>query len=501
MFNKILVANRGEIAVRVMRTLSEMGISTVAVYSDADAGALHVQCADEAVCLGEPEPAASYLDIDKVIAAARETGAQAIHPGYGFLSENPEFARAVTDAGIVFIGPSAEAMEQLGDKTTARRMMADSGVPIIPGMSASESDVEKLASAAESIGYPVLIKAAAGGGGKGMRVVEAPDELAQAAELATSEARAAFGDGSIYLEKFLKNPRHVEFQIFADQQGHTVHLFERECSIQRRHQKIIEETPSPAVDPELRDRMGQAAVAAARAAGYVNAGTVEFLLDSDGGFYFLEVNTRLQVEHPVTEMITGLDLVRIQVEVAAGNPLPFRQEDLSARGHSIECRIYAEDPVGGFLPSPGRVLLAATPEGPGVRYDCGVFSGADVPVHYDPIMGKLIVHAGNREWAIARMIRALEGCVILGVRTSIEFMIAVLRSQQFVDGDTHTRFIDEHMADWAPDESSDAIALVGDLLERRTTSVVSAASGNGPSAMDRSSPWRRLGAWTLEGKE
>lgn len=495
MFKKILVANRGEIAVRVMRTLREMGIASVAVYSDADAGALHVTSADEAVCLGDPEPAASYLDIEKVIAAARESGAEAIHPGYGFLSENPEFARAVTEAGLVFIGPSADSMTRLGDKTSARRMMMDSGVPVIPGQSEPESDPKKMAAAAEEIGYPVLLKASSGGGGKGMRVVERPEDLEEAAKVASSEAQAAFGDGSVFLEKYLDHPRHVEFQVLADTQGNTVHLFERECSIQRRHQKIIEETPSPAVDADLRDRMGRAAVAAAKAAGYVNAGTVEFLVDPSGAFYFLEVNTRLQVEHPITEMITGLDLVRCQVDIAAGLPLAFTQEDLESRGHAIECRIYAEDPVG-FLPSPGRVIQMISPDGPGVRFDSGVFPGAEVPVHYDPIMGKLIVHAVDRESAIARMIRALEECVVLGVRTSVEFMIDVLASEAFGNGDTHTGFLQEHMDGWRPDESRDALALAGHLLgqEQNTGDTGPNLASPGP---DASSPWQRLGSWEL----
>jgi len=495
MFKKILVANRGEIAVRVMRTLREMGITSVAVYSDADAGALHVASADEAVCLGDPEPSASYLDIDKVVKAALDSGAEAVHPGYGFLSENPAFARAVTDAGLVFIGPPAESMARLGDKTTARRMMMDSGVPVIPGQSEPESDPKKLLAAADTIGYPVLLKASSGGGGKGMRVVEAPADIQDAAQVASSEAQAAFGDGSIYLEKYLDRPRHVEFQVLADSQGNTVHLFERECSIQRRHQKIIEETPSPALDAELRGRMGQAAVAAAQAAGYVNAGTVEFLLDQDGAFYFLEVNTRLQVEHPITEMTTGLDLVRCQVEVAAGLPLPFAQGDIQPRGHAIECRIYAEDPIG-FLPSPGRVIQMVSPDGPGVRFDSGVFPGAEVPVHYDPIMGKLIVHAGDRDAAIARMIRALQECVVLGVRTSVEFMIDVLASEAFASGDTHTGFLPEHMGDWRPDESRDALPLAGHLLGKNRSTAVSRSDPSAPCP-DTTSPWQRLGSWDM----
>ena len=353
MFSKILIANRGEIAVRIMRTAQEMGIRTVAVYSEADRQALHVLTADEAVFLGESDPASSYLNFDKIIAAARETGAEAIHPGYGFLAENPAFAERVASEDLVFIGPPAEVMAKLGNKTTARRLMIENRVPVIPGMNTAATDIASLSAAADELGYPVLVKAAAGGGGKGMRIVESRDALAEAAETAASEALASFGDGSIYLEKYLDKPRHVEFQILADAHGNVVHLFERECSIQRRHQKIIEETPSVALTDELRDRMGAAAVAAARAAGYVNAGTVEFLLDGSGEFYFLEVNTRLQVEHPITELTTGLDLVRRQIEIAAGQPLPFTQADVSRRGHAIECRIYAEDPACNFMPAPG----------------------------------------------------------------------------------------------------------------------------------------------------
>ncbi len=494
MFSKVLVANRGEIAVRILRTLREMGIASVAVFSDADRDALHVQAADEAVPLGDPRPTASYLDIAKLIDAARRTGAQAVHPGYGFLAENPQFAGSVVAAGLVFVGPSADALARLANKTEARRTVGAVGVPIIPGMDAPEADVEKLALAAARIGYPVLVKAAAGGGGKGMRVAASPDELRPAAQTATREAAASFGDGSIYLEKFLSRPRHVEFQILADAHGNAVHLFERECSVQRRHQKIIEETPSPALDDELRERMGRAALAAARAAGYVNAGTVEFLLDGRE-FYFLEVNARIQVEHPITELLTGLDLVRCQLEIAAGAPLPFRQEQITRRGHALECRIYAEDPRHGFAPSPGRVLLARFPEGPGVRCDAGIFTGADVPVHYDPILAKVVVNAASRPAALARMIRALEDCVVLGVETPIEFLLAVLRSEPFAAGRTHTRLIDEQFADWRPDEAADDSALAGFVLDRLAGAPVATGAPAGAAASDDSSPWRRLGAW------
>jgi acetyl-CoA carboxylase, biotin carboxylase subunit len=497
MFTKILIANRGEIAVRIMRTASEMGIRTVAVYSEADRESLHVLNADESVCLGEPSPAASYLNVDKIIEAAHQTGVDAIHPGYGFLAENPRFAERVTGAGLVFIGPPAGCMEKLGNKTSARRLMAESGVPVIPGMITTEEETSQFANIAEELGYPVLVKAAAGGGGKGMRIVEKAESLIEAAQLAAGEALAAFGDATIYLEKLLERPRHVEFQILADNHGNVVHLFERECSIQRRHQKIIEETPSVALTEDLREEMGAAAVAAARAAGYVNAGTVEFLLDRSGRFYFLEVNTRLQVEHPITEMLTGLDLVRRQIEIAAGLPLPFAQADLTRRGHAIECRIYAEDPEHDFMPAPGRILYACSPEGPGLRYDHGIYSGFNVPVHYDPILGKLVVWGENRQSAIARMLRALKECVILGVKTPIEFLTDVLSTEAFKAGDTHTGFIDEHLADWKPDASVDEWAAVGfvvDRITRPSAQMPPTADGRSPGPV---SPWQRLGAWDL----
>ena len=502
MFSKILVANRGEIAVRIMHTIREMGLTSVAVYSDADASALHVLTADEAVNLGDSDPASSYLHIDKIIDAAQKTGAEAVHPGYGFLAENPDFAQAVVEAGLTFIGPPGDVMAKLGDKTEARRLMQTSGVPIIPGMTEVASDRAALAAEAENLGYPVLIKAAAGGGGKGMRVVDSAENLAAAITEAASEAAGAFGDESIYLEKCLEKPRHVEVQVLADTQGNVVHLFERECSIQRRHQKIIEETPSPAVDDDLRDRMGRAAVAAAQAAGYRNAGTVEFLLEASGEFYFLEVNTRIQVEHPVTEMVTGLDLVKRQIEIAAGEPLPFTQEEISRRGHAIECRIYAEDPENNFMPSPGPVLFTQKPSGPGVRYDSGIYTGCEVPVHYDPILGKLIAWAEDRPAALARMIRALEECVVLGVKTPIEFMMDILRSPAFQAGDIDTNFIDNHFAGWRPSIEGDrmgALGFVAEELTGATTAPPTRPRGVGRTDDDWNSPWRRLGAWDMAG--
>jgi acetyl-CoA carboxylase, biotin carboxylase subunit len=491
MFDKILIANRGEIAVRIMATCREMGIRTVAVYSEADRDALHVLEADQAVLLGPSEPSESYLNMDRIIAAAKSTGAQAIHPGYGFLAENALFAERCEEAGVVFIGPPAKAIRDLGDKTVARRTMQGSGVPVIPGMMKPEEDTATLVLEAQKIGYPVLIKAAGGGGGKGMRVVRSPEEFKDSCVAASREAKSAFGNGDIYLEKYIEQPRHVEFQILADSYGNVVHLLERECSIQRRHQKIIEETPSPVLTPELRDAMGRAAVAAAKASGYVNAGTVEFLLDTDGSFYFLEVNTRLQVEHPITEMITGIDLVRQQIEIAAGMPLELSQDDIVGRGHAIECRIYAEDPLSAFMPSPGKIHFVKEPRGPGIRNDTGVYSGFTVPMEYDPILAKLIVHASSRQACMERMIRALHDYVILGVLTPIPFLIDVLETEAFAKGDTYTDFIDRHFADWQPGaKDADLVALAY---------VIDQIAGNkvrtgGIHADDQAySPWKTLG--------
>jgi acetyl-CoA carboxylase biotin carboxylase subunit len=491
MFEKILIANRGEIVVRIIATCREMGIKTVAVYSEADRSALHVLEADQAVCLGPSAPAESYLNMDKIMAAAKQTGAQAIHPGYGFLAENPLFAERCQEEGIVFIGPPAQAIRDLGDKTVARRTMINSGVPVIPGMMQTEADPDKLMKEAELIGYPVLIKAAAGGGGKGMRIVHSAGYLREATESASREAKSAFGNGAIYLEKYLHQPRHVEFQVLADAHGNVIHLLERECSIQRRHQKIIEETPSTALTPKLRMEMGKAAVAAARASSYVNAGTVEFLVDHDSKFYFLEVNTRLQVEHPITEMITGIDLVRQQIEIAAGNPLKFSQADIVGRGHAIECRIYAEDPLSAFLPSSGKIAFIREPRGPGIRNDSGVYSGYTVPMEYDPILSKLITHAESRQKCIGRMSRALKDYVILGVLTPIPFLMDILSSEAFIKGETYTDFIDTHFADWRPAMESVDLAcvayIVDNMANHRTKSKFTPANG------ETYSPWQTLG--------
>ncbi|MEW6261733.1 MAG: acetyl-CoA carboxylase biotin carboxylase subunit [Thermodesulfobacteriota bacterium] len=493
MFRKVLVANRGEIAARVMNTCREMGLATVAVYSEADRQAWHVLKADQAVFLGDSEPAASYLDADKIIAAAKKTGAEAIHPGYGFLAENADFAERCERAGLVFIGPPSQVIRELGDKTAARRIVSQSGVPIIPGLVWPESDPDILAREAAKIGYPVLIKAAAGGGGKGMRVVTSAEDFPEACLAAAGEAKSAFGDGSIYLEKYLVRPRHVEFQIMADTHGQAIHLLERECSIQRRHQKIIEETPSPILTPGLREGMGRAAVAVARASGYVNAGTVEFLLDQEGRFYFLEVNTRLQVEHPITEMITGLDLVRLQLEIAAGNRLPLEQDQVRSRGHALECRIYAEDPENDFFPSPGRIVFLQEPSGPGLRNDRGIYPGFTVPVEYDPILSKLIAHAGNRELTIARMIRALEEYVILGVKTPVPFLLDVIRSEAFRAGETCTDFIETHFPGWKPDRREVDLAGLAFIVEE----LVGPGAVQAPAGLKGAipSPWQALGPW------
>ena len=497
MFRKILIANRGEIAVRIIRTCKEMGIATVAVYSEADRSALHVQTADEAIFIGSSEPRESYLNIEKIIAAARTSGAEAIHPGYGFLAENDSFAERCEAEGLRFIGPPAAVIRSLGDKITARRLMLQGAVPVIPGMTEPEENLTSLAGQAREIGYPVLLKAAAGGGGKGMRVVSDPEKLKEAFDEATSEAQSAFGNGAVYLEKYLERPRHVEIQILADDHGHIVHLCERECSLQRRHQKIIEESPSPALSPALREAMGEAALNAARAAGYVNAGTVEFLLDAQGRFYFLEVNTRLQVEHPVTEMVTCIDLVREQIRIAAGEPLSFRQEEIRPRGHAIECRIYAEDPERGFIPSPGEILYLKEPAGPGIRVDSGIYSGFTVPTAYDPILSKAIVHAGDRPGAIERMVRALSEYCVLGIRTPIDFLIEVIRSDPFRSGETHTRLIDEHFAGWKPSLSRADLACLA-YSASRLSPRKTVPTGTGKGERDHfPSPWETLGGWSL----
>jgi 3-methylcrotonyl-CoA carboxylase alpha subunit len=498
LFGKVLIANRGEIAVRVARTCAVMGLPTVAVFSEADRGALHTRVADEAVEIGPAEAARSYLDIDALLAAAARTGADAVHPGYGFLSQNPEFARRVTEAGLTFIGPPPEVHARMGDKQAARRLMASAGVPVVPGYEGDDQTDARLLTEAETIGWPVMIKPSRGGGGKGMRVVRRSSDFASALAASRREARAAFGDEAMVLERFVERPRHVEVQVLADRHGSIVHLFERECSIQRRHQKVVEETPSPALTPARREALCETGVAAARAAGYVNAGTVEFLLDPAGRFYFLEMNTRLQVEHPVTEMVTGLDLVRLQIEVAAGRPLPFSQSSVVARGHAIEVRLYAEDPERDDLPSPGRILHLSLPDGPGLRVDAGIAAGSEVTVYYDPLLAKLVAWGRTRGEAIERMAEALRRTVVLGPVTNHGRLRAILDDEAFRQGDLHTGFLDERAPGWAasacpPDEAvaAAAAALYG---------AEGLAGGPGkPVSATRSAPdpWSALGAWRL----
>ncbi len=441
---KILIANRGEIAVRIMRTCRELGIQCVAVYSEADRTAYHVRMADEAYCIGPPPATESYLKQEHIIEVAKSCGADAIHPGYGFLAENPEFAEQVQREGLIFIGPPAEAMRVMGDKTAARQAMAEAGVPVVPGSPAPLNSVDEALQVADQIGFPVLLKAAAGGGGKGMRIVSKAADMASAFRAAASEAKSAFGDGRIYIEKYLENPRHIEFQIIADHDGRVVHLGERECSIQRRHQKVIEESPSVIMTAELRKKMGEAAVKAAAACGYTNAGTVEFLVDKDRRFYFLEMNTRLQVEHPVTEMVVGHDLVHLQIEIAMGKPLPFTQKDIRFQGHAIECRVYAEDPDNQFMPSTGTIEYLHKPDGPGIRDDAGVTEGDEISLYYDPMIAKLIVHAADREAAIRKMLRALDEYRIVGVKTTIPFCRWVLQHPEFQKGTFDTHFVQKH---------------------------------------------------------
>ncbi len=442
MFRKILIANRAEIAVRVIRACRDLGITPVAVFSEADRSSLHVRLADEAYCVGPPPSNQSYLNIEAIISAAKTSKAKAIHPGYGFLAENPEFARAVTEAGLIFIGPTAEAMEVMGSKTSARRAAVKAGAPIVPGTTNPLKSFEAARAAAEEFGYPVMLKAAAGGGGKGMRQVSEASELRSAFKAAQSESLSAFGNSEVYLEKVVERPRHIEIQIFADTHGNYVHLGERECSIQRRHQKVIEECPSPVNDAALRERMGAAAIKIAKAVNYVGAGTVEFLFsERTREFYFLEMNTRLQVEHPVTELVTGFDLVREQINVASGGLLSFKQEDVRWHGHAIECRVYAEDPDNNFFPSPGRIMSLRAPAGPGIRDDSGVVAGDEVSIHYDPMISKLAVWGSTRREAIDRLRRALDEYAVSGIKTTLPFFREIVRDTEFIAGHLDTGFI------------------------------------------------------------
>jgi len=499
MFKRVLVANRGEIAVRIIRACRTLGISPVAVYSEADAQSLHVRLADTAVLLGAPEPGESYLAIDKLIDAAKKTGCEAVHPGYGFLAERAAFARAVIEAGLTWIGPPPEAIDLLGDKVASRVTMAKAGIPVIPGFSSGEPDLEVFRAEAKKIGYPLLIKAAAGGGGKGMRIVQEPSAMEEAISGAMREAQGAFGDSRVFLEKWVEQPRHVEFQIFADTHGEAIHLFERECSIQRRHQKVVEETPSVALTPQLRKEMGEAAVATAKAAGYVNAGTVEFLLDKNGKFYFLEVNTRIQVEHPVTEEVVGVDLVAEQFRVTSGERLSWRQDELRQRGHAIEARIYAEDPAAGFLPAAGPLLYLEEPRGPGIRVESGVIEGVGVPVHYDPIMAKVIAWGPDRLSAARRLILALEHYVALGVPTTASFLRDVLASEPFARGETQTDFIDRHFKNWSGGTEKDkqtALIVAAVMSQQAKTGKIRTAQ---TAAIP--TPWEILGSWRIGGRQ
>jgi acetyl-CoA carboxylase, biotin carboxylase subunit len=446
MFSKILIANRGEIAVRILRACRELGIRTVAVFSEADRSALHVRLADEAYPIGAAASRESYLRIDKLIDVARKTGCDALHPGYGFLAENPALARACTDAGITFIGPPAEAMEAMGSKTAGKQLARRCEVATVPGTDDPSENPQEVQSLARSMGYPVLLKAVAGGGGKGMRIVPNDAAFAGAWRDAASEALNAFGDPRLFLEKYLIGPRHIEIQVFADAHGRVVSLGERECSVQRRHQKVIEEAPSPVVSPEVRRKMGEAAVRLARAGGYVNAGTVEFLVDAELNFYFLEVNARLQVEHPVTEQVTGLDLVKLQIAIAAGHRLPFAWESIAPRGHAMEVRLYAEDPDNNFFPSPGKILSRHAPTGPGIRLDEGVYEGYSVPMEYDPLLSKLIAWGNSREETIARLRRALDEYTITGIRTNVSLFRRILVEPEFLRGEIHTKWLDELLA-------------------------------------------------------
>jgi acetyl-CoA carboxylase biotin carboxylase subunit len=491
-FRKVLIANRGEIAVRVMRTLREMGIATVAVYSDADRTSLHVRMADEAERLGPAPSTESYLRIDRILEAARKHGAEAIHPGYGFLSENADFAAACEDAGLGFIGPSAASIRAMGSKTAARKAAIAAGAPVVPGTEGAVT-LQQAREFGRTNGYPILLKAVAGGGGKGMRVVTREAELEAALRDASSEAERAFRSAEIYVEKLILEPRHIEIQVLGDRHGNLVHLGERECSLQRRHQKVIEECPSPLVElhPEMRQAMGEAAVLAARAAGYYNAGTVEFLVDRDRRFYFLEMNTRLQVEHPVTELATGLDLVRLQVEIAAGASLPFTQQQVGWRGSAIECRIYAEDPYNHFLPYPGKLTRLTRPLGPGVRLDGCVYDGWTVPMEYDPLLAKLAVWAETREQAVARMIRALREYDVGGIRTNIGFFRQILEDPEFRAGRLHTGFIDEFLARRQPLEAPPGMRAVAALAASLHASARTAPPGS--KAPARPSRWLQSG--------
>jgi len=510
MFKKILIANRGEIAVRVIRACHEMGIAAVAVYSDVDRPALHVRKADEAYPIGAAAASESYLNIPKILDVAARSGADAIHPGYGFLSENAKFARACADTGIKFIGPTAAAMDAMGSKTKARQAMERAGVPLVPGTSRGLESFEQAEEVAARIGYPVMLKAAAGGGGKGMRLVQAPEELRSALEGARSEAERSFGDSEVYIEKAIINPRHIEMQVLADEHGNTVYLGERECSLQRRHQKVIEEAPSPIVDADMRRRMGEVAVRVAQAAAYTNAGTVEFLVDQQAkdqqkNFYFLEMNTRLQVEHPVTELVTGLDLVHLQIRIAAGEKLPFTQEQVVIRGHAIECRIYAEDPDNNYFPSPGKITLLLLPSGPGIRRDSGMYEGWTVPMDYDPLLAKLIGYGTDREQAISRLTRALNEYFVGGIKTNISLFRRILSDPDFRAAKLDTGFLDRLLKQKRTEAPTDPKAIEVAVIAAGIFAVLGAAgagAGERPAANDSAnSNTRAASNWKIAARK
>jgi len=498
MFEKVLIANRGEIACRVIRTCRTLGIRTVAVYSEADAGAQHARLADEAWPIGGPRPQDSYLRGDAILEAARQSGAQAIHPGYGFLSENADFAEAVEAAGLVFIGPKAASMRKMGSKAGAKQLMDARGVPVVPGYTGEDQDPGRLQIEADGIGYPLMIKAAHGGGGKGMRIVRASEDFAAALESCQREATSAFGRDRVLLERFVETPRHIEIQVFGDSHGQVIHLGERECSAQRRYQKVVEESPSPFVTPDLRERMGQAAVEAARAIDYVNAGTVEFIVGPQGDFYFMEINTRLQVEHPVTELVTGLDLVEWQLRVAAGEPLQLAQDAITRQGHAIEVRLYAEDPAQGFLPGSGQLEVLRLPEASDhVRLDTGVVEGDTVTIHYDPMIAKLIVHDTDRPRALARLREALADCEVVGPKSNIAFLEKLVRHREVVEGTIHTAYLDRHLDDVLPKEDPLppallALAATACLLHDESATLAATAASPDPS-----SPWGIADGWRL----
>ena len=497
MIKKILVANRGEIAIRVMRSCREMGIGTVAVFSEADRSSLHVRYADEAYCIGPPPSNESYLVIDKIIEAAKSSGADAIHPGYGFLSENGVFSDLCKKEGIIFIGPSAHAIATMGDKITARETMMAADVPVVPGTKEAISDENKAMKTVAEIGLPVMIKASAGGGGKGMRLVKKEKDLIEAIRGAKSEALASFGDDSVYIEKYIESPHHIEFQILADRHGNVIHLCERECSVQRRHQKVIEETPSPLVNSEMRRKMGKDAVSAARAVNYEGAGTIEFLADNDRNYYFLEMNTRLQVEHPITEEVIGIDLVKEQIHIASGQKLKWKQEDVSQKGHAIECRINAEDPDNNFMPSPGKIRYMNEPSGPGIRTDGYVYEGYEIPLHYDPMISKLITWAETREDAIGRMKRALDEYRIGGIKTSINFLAKIMNNKAFIAGKYDTHFISENFdtlitSSEGQGQDTEDLAIITAFVEY--TEKLSASQSMKPfQSNGGSSPWKHFG--------